>query len=252
MRKETYMMAAVVTLGLGLNLLAQQGAPDPAAAPGKAPSQTSLLFREDFPPGKERRVQLAQDGIGNPNLELKLYGPGSKPGNNNPSGILLSNEEDAVNNGRLTSMVFSGVAEGSWAVMLKDKNNYLDLRNTARLRWRVRSRSLHQLRPVVKLVDGTMWAADYTEQLSTYFHENEIYFVDIVRWRELNPTTMGEARAKPGEPLWKTNLDLGKVDEIGFTDLMTGAGDGTQGNVTVDWIEVYGNPVKRAVTQSLR
>ena len=241
-----------MTLGLGLNLLAQQGTTDPALAAGKAQSQTSLLFREDFPPGKTRRVQLAQDGIGNPNLELKLYGPGSKPGNNNPSGLLLSNEEDAVDNGRLTSMVFSGVAEGSWAVMLKEKNNFLDLGNTARLRWRVRARSLHQLRPVVKLVDGTMWAADYTEPLSTYFHENEVYFVNIVRWRELNPTTMGEARVKPGEPLWKTNLDLSKVDEIGFTDLMPGAGDGTQGNVAVDWIEVYGNPVKRAATQSQR
>ncbi len=102
-----------MTLGLGLNLLAQQGTTDPALAAGKAQSQTSLLFREDFPPGKTRRVQLAQDGIGNPNLELKLYGPGSKPGNNNASGLLLSNEEDAANNGRLTSMVFSGVADAS-------------------------------------------------------------------------------------------------------------------------------------------
>ena len=240
-----------LALGLGLNLFAQQAGPNPAA-PGKTARATSLLFREDFPPGKTRQVQLTQEGIGNPNLELKLYGPGGKPGNGNQSGILLSNEEDQVNDDRLTSMVFSGVAEGSWAVMLKDKNNYLDLRDTARLHWRVRSRSLHQLRPVVKLADGTMWVADYTEQLSTYFHENEVYFVDIVRWRELNPSTMGEARAKPGEPLWKTNLDLGKVDEIGFTDLMTGAGNGTQGNVTVDWIEVYGNPVKRTVTQSQR
>jgi hypothetical protein len=252
MRKETFMVAAGVALGLGLNLFAQQAGPTPAA-PGKTAVATSLLFREDFPPGKTRRVQLTQDGIANPNLELKLYGPGTKHGNTTDlSGILLSNEEDQVNNGRLTSMVFSGIAEGSWAVMLKDKNNYLDLRNTARLHWRVRARSLHQLRPVVKLADGTMWAADYTEQLSAYFHQNEVYFVDIVRWRELNPITMGDARAKPGEPLWKTNLDLSKVDEIGFTDLMAGGGDGTQGNVSVDWIEVYGNPVKRTVAQSQR
>src|SRR5262245_20612897 len=189
MRNDTYILAGILALGLNLNLLGQQAGPDPAA-PGKAAKTTSLLFREDFPPGKVRRVQLAQDGIGNPNLELKLYGPGSKPGNNNPSGLLLSNEEDPVYPGQLASMVFSGVAEGSWAVMLKDKNNYLDLRDTARLRWRVRSRSLHQLRPVLKLADGTMWAADSSEPLSTYFHENETYFVDIVPWRGLDPAAM--------------------------------------------------------------
>jgi hypothetical protein len=193
---------------------------------------------------------LTQDAITNPNVELKLYGPGAKPGNADQSGLLLNNEQDFVNPGQLTSMVWTGVAERPWAVMLKDKNNYLDLRNTARLRWRVRSRSLHELRLVLKLSDGTMWAADYTEPLSTYMRESETYFVDIVRWRELNPTTMGEARAKAGEPLWKIDLNLSKVDEIGFTDLMAGAGHGTQGNVAVDWIEVYGNPVKRTVSQS--
>src|SRR5262245_15633933 len=105
MRKKPYMVAAVLALGFSLNLFAQQAGPE-SAAPGKAAKATSLLFREDFPPGKMRRVQLAQDGIGNPNLELKLYGPGSKPGNNNPSGLLLSNEEDPVNPGQLASMVF--------------------------------------------------------------------------------------------------------------------------------------------------
>ena len=65
-----------------------------------------------------------------------------------------------------------------------------------------------------------MWAADYTEPLSTYMHEGEVFFVDIVRWRQINPVTMAEARAKAGEPLWKTNLDLSKVGEIGFSDLM--------------------------------
>jgi hypothetical protein len=69
-----------------------------------------------------------------------------------------------------------------------------------------------------------MWAADYTEPLSTYMHESEVFFTDIVRWRQINPETMAEARAKAGEPLWKTNLDVSKVDEIGFSDLMAGAG----------------------------
>jgi hypothetical protein len=44
---------------------------------------------------------------------------------------------------------------------------------------------------------------------------------------------------------WKTNVDLARVDEIGFTDLSAGAGHGAEGNSGLDWIEVYGNPVKR-------
>ena len=44
--------------------------------------------------------------------------------------------------------------------MLRDKNNYLDLRNTARVHWRTRPRAFKELRLVVKLADGTMLASD--------------------------------------------------------------------------------------------
>ena len=114
-------------------------------------------------------------------------------------------------------------------MLLKDKNNYLNLNDTARLRWRIRPRGFHELRPVVKLADGTMLAADYAEPISTYMRISEIYFVDITRWRALDPNTVAEARAKPGEGLWNYNLDLSKVDEIGFTDMMAGAGHGCTG-----------------------
>jgi hypothetical protein len=74
----------------------------------------------------------------------------------------------------------------------------------------------------------------------------EVYFLDIPRWRIIDPKTMAESRLKEGEPLWHADVDLSKVDEIGFTDLMGGAGHGAfGGNVAVDWVEVYGNPVKR-------
>jgi hypothetical protein len=39
------------------------------------------------------------------------------------------------------------------------------------------------------------------------------------------------------------NVNLSKVDEIGFTDLMTGGGSDACSRV--DWIEVYGNAVER-------
>ena len=62
---------------------------------------------------------------------------------------------------------------------------------------------------------------------------------------------MAEAKPKPGAGQFVFNPDLSKVDEIGFTDLGAGAGHGAVGgNVAIDWIEVYGEPVKRTATQS--
>jgi hypothetical protein len=248
MRKTIWILSIVMILGLGLSIFAQEGTQP--AAPGKTPYATSLLFREDFKAVTGGQVQFTKDALTNPNLELKVYGPGSKPGNANQSGLLLGNEQDPTNPGKMMSIVFTGVVEANWAIMVKDKNNYLDLRDTGRLRWRVRQRSLHQIRPLIKLSDGTLLVGDYQEPLSTYMRETELYLIDVPRWRPLNPATMYEASTKPGEPLWKTNVDLSKVDEIGFTDLMAGAGHGTQGNIAVDWIEVHGNPVKRTVSQS--
>src|SRR2546427_261226 len=49
------------------------------------------------------------------------------------------------------------------------------------------------------------------------------------------------------------NVDLSKVDEVGFADLIPGSGHGDGGYVDVGWVEVYGKPVKRdAATSSLR
>ena len=53
---------------------------------------------------------------------------------------------------------------------------------------------------------------------------------------------------KCGEREWGSKVDLSKVDEIGFTDLSRGAGHGQGGNSGIDWMEVYGNPVKRSTS----
>jgi hypothetical protein len=232
MRKELCILWLLVVGGFGLNAFAQQEA-------------ASLLFREDFKPGPDGQVQLTGEAVTNPNLELVVYGPGSKPGVGRESGLLLGNEGDPTNPGNSVSIVYTGVAQDTWGVMLKHKTNYLDLRGTGRLRWRVRQRSLHQIRPLIKLSDGTLLVGDYQEPLSTYLRETEFFLIDVPRWRPLNPETMFEAGNVRGEPLWKTDVDLSKVDEIGFTTLTSGAGHGTSGNLIVDYIEVYGRAVAR-------
>jgi len=44
---------------------------------------------------------------------------------------------------------------------------------------------------------------------------------------------------------WIEHPNLGKVDEVGFADLMPGSGHGSGGYLNVGRIEVYGKPVKR-------
>jgi hypothetical protein len=243
MRKVICVVAVVVILGLGFSIFGQQGAP----VPKDKPKVASLLFREDFKPGKEHEVQFTPDLLTNPNLELKKYGPGAKPGEADRSGLLISNELDPAT-GKMQSLVWTGVVQGPWAVMLRDKNNILDLRDTGKVHWRVRPRQFHELRLLIKLTDGTLLAADYAEPGSTYSRENEIFLSDIPRWRTISPETMAEAKPKPGAGIWTYDVDLSKVDEIGFSDLMAGAGHGALGgNTAVDWIEVYGQPVKRGV-----
>ena len=247
MRKTIWTLSVVLVLGVVVSTLAQN-----AAVPKDSKKLASLLFREDFKAGSEHEVQFTQDLLTNPNLELKKYGPGAKPGVADQSGLLISNEADPVTGGMQT-LVWTGVVQGSWAVMLKDKNNYLDLRNTARVHWRTRPRAFKELRLVVKLADGTMLASDRYEPVSTYSHESEVYFADILLWRPINPEMMAEAKPKPGMGQFVFNPDLSKVDEIGFTDLGAGAGHGAVGgNVAIDWIEVYGEPVKRTAQTSAR
>ena len=244
MGRTTYIMISVFLMGVA-GLTFAQPAQEPAA---ESPESVRLLFREDFqgqqPNDVASRIPLTEQHGTNVNLELKLYGPGAKAAPDHESGLLLQQAEDAARPGESVGYVWSGATEDRWGVMLRDRNNYFDLRGPAKIRWRTRARNLHQLRLVVKLADGTMLAADYVEPETSYWRETEFYLVDIPRWRALDETRM----AVSGDSAWKMNVDLSRVDEVGFTDLMRGAGFGTGGNSGVDWIEVSGNLVSRSTS----
>ena len=69
-----------------------------------------------------------------------------------------------------------------------------------------------------------------------------------VRWRRLDIENVLEGR----DGYWVDYPDLNRVQEIGFTDLMRGAGHGSGGGSRVDWIEVYRKPVPRLASGSSR
>ena len=74
MRIKTYALPAVF-LALALNAYAQQPVQN---VPGAAPKPIPLFFRETFKggPAATEDVVFTTEHAMNPNLELKLYGPG--------------------------------------------------------------------------------------------------------------------------------------------------------------------------------
>jgi len=240
-RLSAFSLVVAFALLLTQETGAQTGAQKPSAVP--------LFFRETFAsqqPNSPTQIPVTEKHALNPNLELKLYGAGAKQpsgykGRINDSGLLLNQGEDEARPGENVSYIWSGVTGDNWGITLRDKNNLVDLTGTAKIRWRTRYRSFYNLHLLIKLADGTMLAADYAEPEATYWRETEFYLVDVPRWRVINVETMNVDR----DNAYRTNVDLSRVDEIGWTDLRRGAGHGTQGNTGVDWIEVHGKPVKR-------
>jgi len=214
-----------IAFALAGSAFAQQpAAPRPARA-----VRPPLFFKEEWkqvPNGGEHPVTLA--ATANPDLELKLYGPSSKDIQLTGSA---GNENDPIH-------LWTGLCASNCAVALRDKNNYVDLTGLGRIRWVTKVSGFHQVRPIVKLADGTWLVGDHADGSTADWIENEFSLADV-RWLRLDAEkvlTKGNFVEKP---------DLSKVDEVGFADLMPGSGHGPGGWSDVARIEVYGKPVKR-------
>jgi hypothetical protein len=269
---RAFLLAAPVAFAVAIGVAAQQ--PPPAATPKFATPtpKPPLFFREEwrqttpfdastnFEP--ERGVTLK--AVTNANLELKVYDPRAAdiprnlknppPGsiardwsgpfcvqlagynqNPPPKQVVAGQPTDPPN-------LWTGVCASPVAVTLRDRNNYVDLTGLARIRWVTRTSGFHVVRPVVKLADGTWMVGDYGEGAhsanSTLFLESEVAVANV-RWLALDidrVVTRGT---------WVEKPNLGRVDEVGFADLLPGSGHGWGGFVNVAKIEVYGTPVRR-------
>jgi hypothetical protein len=102
----------------------------------------------------------------------------------------------------------------------------------------VRTSGFHQVRPIVKLADGTWLVGDQATGPSLDFNQTDVSIADL-RWIKLDIARV----VAVGN--WIEHPDLTKVDEVGFADLMPGSGHGPGGYANVGRIEVYGRPVKR-------
>ena len=182
------------------------------------------------PPDDHGAWPASQSAVASPNLELSLYGSSAKE-------IVLVAVRGSADVYPLN--LWTGTTTSPSAATLRDRGKFVDLSGPlAKIRWVVRTSGFHQVRPVLKLADGTWLAGDATTGPSVDFNVADVSIADV-RWLKLDidrVVTVGN---------WVESPNLSKVDEVGFVDLMPGSGHGPGGYVNVGRIEVYGKPVAR-------
>jgi hypothetical protein len=201
------------------------GAPARPAVAAENPQRAGLLWKEEWkqtPDGKEGPVSLT-GSVGNPDLELKLYGPGAK------LNMLGKNGDDGN-----PAHVFSGESTSQMAFAFHSKKGSADLSGLSRIRVNTKMSGLHKIYPIVKLASGDWYMADKAAGGSTKdWVVEEIPFSDA-RWYKLDIAGV----LTKGNPVDK--IDLSKVEEIGFADLIPASGHGPGGWFDIAQIEVYG------------
>ena len=234
-RSHLVLIFATVALFSGGASFAQQPAAPGAAAPqgragGPGRGRPPLFFKEEWKQtekGGEHPVTPAE-ALSNPNLELKLYGPAAKE-------FLMTGSAGDDNN---PTHLWTGMCTSACGATLRHKTTMVDLSGLARIKWNTKMSGFHQVRPLIKLADGTYLVGDKADGSPTDWLWSEIAIAEV-KWLRVDiaaGVTKGTFVASP---------DLTKVDEVGYIDLMPGSGHGPGGWSDVAQIEVYGRAVPR-------
>ena len=223
----SFIVTLLFTLGAVAALHAQTAGSASAPAAAK-PQRPGLFFREEWQQtekGGEHPVDASS--VGNLNLELKLYVPAGE--------ILLTGARHDESN---PIHVWTGNCTTPCAMAFREKTRVADLTGLARIRWNTKMSGFHQIRPIVKLADGTWLVGDQAVGTTRDWLVSEISFADL-HWLKLDIARV----VTTGNVLEK--VDLSKVDEIGFADLTPGSGHGPGGWSDVAQVEVYAKGVAR-------
>jgi len=231
------LMGLIACAGLTPRATAQaQAAESPARGGGGrgAVVPPPLFFKETWRlNGPAHAIARGEVVVSSPNLELKMYGP-SATASDPDKRIWISGQP-------------ANLCTTPFAATLRDKNDYVDLRGLAKVRWVTRASGFHAVRPLVKLADGSYFVGDHADASTTTFLESEFAFTGL-RWMKLDierVVTIGRYGPIGEASNWADAPDLSRVDEVGFVDLMPGSGHSSGGWVNVAAFELYGVPVKR-------
>ena len=190
-------------------------------------SQPDLFFREDWtetPPN----LPVTNADLMNKELIVSRWGPGGS--------VIKKSFHD--NKPEDPYYIWSGLCPGTWAVSLRKKNAVVDL-TAGKVRWRAKQAGFRELRIVVKTTTGKWMVSDQSDPASEDWRVREFVIADM-RWRALDIE-------KVTEGAWVEDPDLGRIEEIGFTDLMPGGRSAACSRL--DWIEVYGVGIEHDVTE---
>ena len=217
--------------GLGLTALAQRPGGAGAPAPGRPPVFLSEGWKAlPTPPDDHGAWPASQAGVASANLQLTLHGTSGKE----IQLVAVRGQSDMY-----PLNLWTGTTTSPSAATLRDRTSFVDLSDSlAKIRWVVRTSGFHQIRPVLRLADGTWLVGDQTTGPYADFNQTDISIADV-RWMKIDMARVVTTGT------WVEKPNLTKVDEIGFADLMPGSGHGAGGYVNVGKIEVYGRPVKR-------
>jgi hypothetical protein len=189
-----------------------------------------VFFREEwkhqFDGGGPPEGPVGPEHVSNPELELKYYGEAPK---GDPEERQEHTHAGMWMNKRFANdpaHLFTGTCNRPCALTLRHRAQYVDLSGFgSKIRWYVKFAGFHQIRPVLKLADGTILVGDHADGWVDAFdwYTSEI-LIASVRWRRLDPnalvTTLGAGASAAG---WVEKPDVSRVDEVGFVDLMPGA-----------------------------
>ena len=222
-------LVSIMTVCLTTITAHAQGKPESGTQkPGMTP-RPPLLFSEAWklPPytgeQTDQNMRFTPAVVTNPRLEVKLYGPDA-------AVIRASVHEERID-------LWNGMATSPVAVTIRDRRNYVNLTDAARLRWIVRTNAIHLLHPVVKLADGRLIVGDRGISTHGEFLAVEIAFSGM-RWYALDPVKVVVLTEV-------TNPDLRRVDEVGLAMLLPGGGHGIAGSANLSTVELFAYPAAR-------
>ncbi len=243
MKHPRLAMATVALIAITGSIAARPAGAQPPAASGKPAAGTppvlrpGLFWKEDWK-ANDKGVELAigPANIRNPDLEIKVYGP--DPALQGKDSVLrLAGKDGDENN---PSHLFSGECKTACAFTFRSKKAMADLTGLARIRVNTKMSGLHRVYPIIKLANGDMYIGDQPQGGSAMrdWIWSEFNIAGI-NWIKIDPATLlthGNAVA---------NVDLTKVEEIGFADPMPSSGHGAGGWFDLGQIEVYAKTVAR-------
>src|SRR6185503_545092 len=146
------------------------------------PSRPPLFFSEGWQPLKTAvddhgAWPASQAGVASSQLRLSLHGASGKE----IQLVAVRGQSDLY-----PMNLWTGTTTSPSAASLRDKDNFVDLSDPlAKIRWTVRTSGFHQVRPIVKLADGTWLIGDHATGPSVDFNVDDVSIADM-RWLKLD------------------------------------------------------------------